>query len=118
VLPKTTSYTCGATNVTRSRNLLTNVGVTVALECAQLGGKLRLKNNEVLISLDSLLIRDRCADTALPPYLLYSDGVVEKRIKGDVDGAVYDPHRTLLGSRTGATLLEGQSQDTAKAGVP
>jgi hypothetical protein len=118
VLPKTTSYTCGATNVARSRNLLTNVGVAVALECAQLGGERLLKNNEVLVSLDGLLIRDGCADAALPPCLPCSDGVVEEGVQGDVDGAVHDPHGTLLGSRTGATLLEGQSQDAAKAGVP
>jgi hypothetical protein len=80
VLPKTTSYTCGATNVTRSRNLLTNVGVVVALECAQLGGKCLLKNNEVLIILDSLLIRNGCADTTLPLCLLYSDSVIEEGV--------------------------------------
>jgi hypothetical protein len=80
VLPKTTSYTCGATNVTRSRNLLTNVGVAVTLEYAQLGGKRLLKNNEVLISLDGLLIRDGYADTTLPLCLLYSDSVVEEGV--------------------------------------
>jgi hypothetical protein len=80
VLPKTTSYTCGATNVTRSRNLLTNVGVTVALEYAQLGGERLLKNNEVLVILDGLLIRNGYADAALPLCLLYSNGVVEEGV--------------------------------------
>jgi hypothetical protein len=84
------------------------MGVAVALECAQLGGERLLKNNEVLVSLDSLLIRDGYADATLPLCLLYSNGVVEEGVQGDVDGAVYNPHGALLGSRTGATLLEGQ----------
>jgi hypothetical protein len=94
--------------------LFTNVLLPIALKGLKGLGELELGNNEGLIVLDSLRIRNGYAEGALAPRLPRANSVVKCWVNRQILVASYDVYSRFSRSVMSATLLTGDDYNASK----